>query len=243
MDTRAGGPLRPLLDVLFPPICLGCGALSRGPHAHLCPACLDSLRPLGDRACCLCGEPFPHDPVPHPCLDCLRDPPPFSWCRSLYAYEGTMKTSLSLLKYGRRLSLLAPLQLSFLVGARAVSLPAADAVVPVPLSAWGAGRRTFNQAMLLAAPLARERGWPLVADALARRHGAPNASLPQEARRLAARRAFTAGRGMARVEGRTVLLVDDVYTSGATAAACARVLARGGARTTVLTLARTPRRR
>jgi ComF family protein len=237
---------RPFLDILFPPVCLLCGGLSAGPHPHCCPACRSAFRPLPDGGCPRCGEPLPtaafdgEDP-PHPCLRCLTAPPSFAWCRGLFAYEGEMKEALSLLKYGRRLSLLPPLREALLEGAARLSLPPFDAVAPVPLSPWGTLKRTFNQAVVLAGPLARRHGVPLVPDALARRGARANMGLARGQRDSNARKSFLAGRGAGRLEGKRVLLFDDVYTTGATVAACARLLAgAGAAEVGVLTLARTP---
>jgi len=238
---------RGFLDVLFPPVCLLCGNLSRGAHPHACPDCLSSFVPIGTpafpAACLRCGEPHPNDPTPHLCLRCLTSPPPYGWCRSLFSFQGEMRKALSLLKYGRRLSLLPPLREALLAGVEDIRLPRVDAVVTVPLSPWGAVRRTFNQAVLLAGPLANRLGVPLRTGALARRGRTPNARLSRGKRAGNARRSFAAGREMGKVEGRRVLLFDDVLTTGATVEACARLLGRAGAEVAVLTLARAPRRK
>jgi ComF family protein len=236
--------LRSFLDILFPPVCLLCGGLSAGPHPHCCPACRSAFRLLQVNGCPRCGEPHPPTTFdggdsPHICLRCLPAPPPFAWCRSLFVYEGEMQTALSFLKYGRRLSLLPPLREALLEGAARLSLPPFDAVVPVPLSPWGTVKRTFNQAVLLAGPLARRHGVLLATDALARRGARANMGLAREERESNARKGYLAGKGAGRLEGKSVLLFDDVYTTGATARVCASLLRRAGAEVGVLTLART----
>ncbi len=235
---------RAFLDLLYPPVCLLCGGDSPGPHPHLCPACAGSFRPLGGVVCPVCGRPLEGSPdgtLGHPCLPCLLRPPPFAWCRSLYLFSGEMKRALSLLKFARRLSLLDPLRDALLAGVPSAGLPPFEAVVPVPLHPRTALRRTFNQAALLAAPLAGEAGVPLLTRALRRRGGTPQVGLTRAAREENAAGSFRAGWGMGKAEGRRVLLFDDVYTTGATVRAAARTLRAGGAaEVLVLTLARTP---
>jgi ComF family protein len=161
-----------------------------------------------------------------------------------------MRTAIHALKYGRRPAVAHPLgRLMADIGGRLTAAAAGacapadvvDAIVPVPLHPGRAAERGFNQAELLAAPCADRWGVPLLTRALARlRPTRPQTELDAPARRANVAGAF----GVARpeqVEGRRLLLVDDVLTTGATVAAAARALRAAGAETVgVLVLARLP---
>lgn len=171
------------------------------------------------------------------CAACLAHPPEFDIARSLFVYDGPLREAIHTLKFqGRRVAAgplgtlladLAPPEVTTRVGA----------VVPVPLHASRMATRGFNQAELLARPLAARLGVPCLTRALVRlRQNLPQAGLDAAGRRRNVLDAFAPGR--AAVPG-TVLLVDDVFSTGATAGACAGALRRcGAARVFVLTLAR-----
>ena len=120
-------------------------------------------------------------------------------------------------------------------------LAQADAVLPVPLHRWRLLRRRFNQSALLARALARDCHLDFLPQVLVRTRATPSqGGLSGRQRRLNMRGAFAVPEPQrARIEGRRLVLVDDVYTTGATVGACARALLRGGAESVVvLTLAR-----
>jgi ComF family protein len=172
------------------------------------------------------------------CPGCSRDPPAFQAARSLVAYEGPVRAAICALKYrrhrlvadslGRLLAELAPLEVT----------RGASAVVPVPLHPSRQAERGFNQAELLARPVADSLGIPCLPALLCRIHQeSPQAELDAAARRESVHAAFAPG---ALTPHGTVLLVDDVFSTGSTAAACARALKAAGAeQVLVLTLART----
>jgi ComF family protein len=112
----------------------------------------------------------------------------------------------------------------------------ADLLVPVPLHRWRIWSRGFNQAALIATALSRATGIPADAELLRRVKATPVLrGLGPRGREKAVAGAFAlAADGRERLAGRTIVLVDDVHTSGATAAACARVLKRGGADKVIL---------
>lgn len=157
-------------------------------------------------------------------------------------YDGTLRTLIHLLKYsgveplaqplGAMLSRALPRHIEF------------DAIVPMPLHWYRKWRRGFNQSELLAKVLSGRTGLPLITDAMTRRRStAPQAGLSGAQRRLNVSGAFAVKRRHL-IEGRRVLLVDDVMTTGATAGTCAAALRRAGAsEVSVLTLARVDRRR
>jgi ComF family protein len=119
-----------------------------------------------------------------------------------------------------------------------------DVIVPMPLHWRKRLERGFNQSELLARVLSRRTGIPVLNALERRKPTAPQAGLTRAQRRSNVAGAFEASRRRDRIDGRHVLLIDDVLTTGATASACAAVLKRAGARrVTVLTLARADRRR
>lgn len=220
-----------LVDLLFPPRCVGCGTHG----AALCPACAGRLTRLRPPICRRCGDPL-GEPAPR-CPACDRHPPPYALARSLASYDGVVRDAIRALKFHGRRDLAAPLG-QLLAGHATQTLPGRiDAVVPVPLHPARLAERGFNQAALLAAPVAAALGARPVAGALRRlRQDVPQAALGAAARRDNVAGVFAPGPEA--VWG-TVLVVDDVFSTGATAAACAQTLtAMGAARVLVLTLAR-----
>src|SRR5690606_28517972 len=144
-------------------------------------------------------------------------------------YNDASRKLVLALKHGRRIAL-APM-LARLVAARLPQLDGRWVVVPVPLHRWRLWRRGFNQSALLAREIARLRELPLAVDALVRRKRTPVlGGLGRSARTRALAGAIAVNpRLRAAVDGASVVLVDDVMTSGATSDACVRALKRGGA--------------
>ena len=228
----------PVLAVVFPSACPACGRLLAHPgRGPLCEPCWASL-PRHRAVACRCGLPLLSGGSV--CGRCRRGRQPFAAGASLGPYEGSLRLVLHQLKYsgrrraGRRLAeaLLEEPAVRALVSS-------SDVLVPVPLHPRRLRERGYNQAALLAEQIARRSGRPVCADALVRRQDtAPQAGLTAAARRRNVEDAF-AVRRRASVTGRTVTLVDDVLTTGATAFACARRLREAGAtEVRLLTVAR-----
>ena len=193
-------------------------------------------------ACAACGEPFAFDVGEGAlCGACLADPPAIDGMRAAVAY-GEIARDLALrLKHGRRPGIATTLarQMRRLVADETDAL-----LVPVPLHRWRLWRRGYNQALLIARALARETGLALSPDLLERRRATPMLrGLGPAERRKAVRGVFGVRRGGAElVAGRAVILIDDVYTTGATVNACAKALkAAGAASVTVCCWARVVR--
>lgn len=214
-----------VLDQVFVPHCPACDA----PHSvGLCAPCAESLYELGP-ACPRCAEPM-SGPVALLCRRCRRRPPPFARTLSPYRYGGELARALRRLKYERRPEIaraLAPLIAPCLHQAAGL----ADMAVPVPLHWRRMMSRGFNQSCLLlryASP-----GLRLCVDKLCLRRvrrTAPQSGLSMRDRTANMADAFAVPpRYRARVAGKRVLVVDDIMTTGATMAACARALLQGGA--------------
>ncbi len=232
LARRCGGAL---LDLVLPRRCAGCAAIVAG-DGGFCPDCWLKLDFLSGPACARCDAPFA---IPQGdgalCGACIADPPPYDRVHAPLAYGPQTRALVLRLKYGRRTGL-ARLMAQFIVAClpeRPVmggdALP--PLLVPVPLHRWRIWSRGFNQSAQIARAIAGTTGLPISVDALIRtRPTAPLRGLGRTARARMVRGAFCvppAAKSI--VAGRTVYLVDDVFTSGATAAACAQALRRGGA--------------
>jgi len=193
--------------------------------------------------CVRCGDAQPSWRAAGPlCPRCLDRPPPYAIARSAGRYEGPLRTILHAFKYGRQRSLAEPLA-ALVEHAASDLLGSADALVPVPLHPTRSFERGFNQADDVARHLHRPV-WRLLRRA---RPGRPQASLPAADRYANVKAAFAIapgwtrwpGPGARRLVGATVVLVDDVMTTGATIDACSRVLLDAGVRRVgALTVAR-----
>lgn len=211
------------LDRLLPRICLLCGDRA---SAALCPACEADLPRLAEPRCPVCAQPL--EAPASACGACLKQPPAFDACYAPLQYAPPADALVRTLKFpgetfARRLASADCLAAAMLGGPR----PAGDVLVPVPLSRARLKERGFNQALELTRPLARALTLPLDATGLVRtRETAPQSTLPWEERARNLRQAFLAERDYA---GLTVILVDDVMTTGATFEAAARALKAAGA--------------
>lgn len=218
-----------LLWQCLPQCCLLCGESSQ--HA-ICKACAAGLpwlsAPAGPAhpACPVCAVPLGMAEVA--CGACLAHPPAFDATRAVWRYAFPLDRLVQLLKFGGRFAGHRFACADFLAQAMlAGECPGGDVIVPVPLSAARLRERGFNQALEMARPLARSLGLPLAAGLLTRvRETVPQSGLPWRVRHRNVRRAF-ACTGI--LEGKTVILIDDVMTTGATLNAAARALKDAGA--------------
>jgi ComF family protein len=231
------------IDLVLPPSCPSC-RVPLGTPGGLCLTCWSRVRFLEQPWCERLGTPFPYDLGPGTLsADAVAAPPPFARARSAVVYDGPVPDLVQAFKYADRTDL-APMFATWMQRAGAELLADADLVVPVPLHRRRLFRRRFNQAGLLAAKVAHFSGKPFRPDLLLRiRATRQQVGLTRESRDDNVRGAFRVPvRGKADLAGRRVLLVDDVFTTGATLEAATRPLVRAGAAAVdVLTLARVVR--
>ena len=209
-------------------VCLLCGGACR--RANLCDACLRDL-PANRRACKLCALPREGlaDGV---CGPCLQHPPPWCDVRAPLRYEFPVDVLVHMLKYRRKLAAGPALAWAMTQQFHSPSPQLFTALVPVPLHWTRLAWRGFNQATELTRELSRCFGLPVIDRLIRTRRTPAQAGLNASRRRRNLRGAFR-WRGPS-LGGRRVLLVDDVMTTGSTAAACTRALLRAGAGEVVL---------
>lgn len=232
-----------VLDLLYPALCPVCDhALGAGRRDPLCRECWNAIERIDPPFCATCGLPLPSfEPaafaVPVRCHTCVTSPPPFDYVRAAGTYAGPLRDALHALKFSGKRALAGPLSALVLEQCGALLGPHVDALVPVPLAPARERERGFNQAALLAAHLAAASGLPSKPAWLSRSLGTrPQTELTAGERRTNVSGAFVTSR---RVSGTHVVLVDDIVTTGATVAECARTLRAEGARAVgVLAVAR-----
>ncbi len=217
--------LRGLLDLVFPPACQVCRKSATFP---LCAACRGAFRLVRSPVCQKCGKPLrgPSDLI-FTCIPCRHRRLRFAVARAAGIYDGTLREAIHALKFKGRRALAAPLGALMAERVAGVRLPAANLVIPVPLHHRRLRERGYNQSELLAAEIASRFGLLVRSDVLVRRQATEAQSgLTLDDRRANVRGAFFAA---CSIEGQTVLLVDDVLSTGFTASECARALRQAGA--------------
>lgn len=227
------------LNFLFPRTCVVCRRdVSERAAFAVCDSCWDDIPRWDGLICEICGLPLPDGGSR--CFHCRRYARAFRFCRSAALYEGVVRTCLKLLKYNGREFLAKPL--GRLMAERFAEWPELqriEGVVPVPLHFWRKHGRGYNQSELLAKSFCASTGISLAEGVLKRlRATRTQTELKREDRFLNVENAFAVRRADA-VRGRSLLVVDDVCTTGATLEACARALKTAGARQVcALTVAR-----
>lgn len=220
-----------LMDLIFPPLCVICGEYLSSGERHLCGSCISQIVKISHPLCTFCGKPFfGSADSDHLCGECMAVKPPFHVARTYGVYGGVLLAAVHLFKYHHR-TYLAPV-LSELVAGNDWSgcdLRSYDLITPVPLHRRRLYERGYNQALLLCREIGSLWGMPVNDTDLIRcRWTMPQIQLSPKEREKNVRGAFTVvGDGF---REKRVLLVDDVYTTGATVAECARTLSVVGPR-------------
>jgi ComF family protein len=215
--------------VLLPASCLLCGADSD--QALLCPPCNGDLPELPGERCPLCADQTTHG---ERCGSCLKDPPAFDRTIALYRYDFPVDRIVHALKYGHQLAVANWCGQKL---AERLAGQAFDRVIPLPLHVERLRQRGFNQSLEIAGKFANSSKIPVDRSHLRRtRATPPQADLPHKARQQNVRGAFECSADFA---GLSLLIIDDVMTTGATANECSRVLKlHGAASVTVAVVAR-----
>jgi ComF family protein len=229
-----------LFQFFLPPQCPCCEKFLEEGQQGFCSNCLSEIRWIEPPFCSICGIPFISKEVEnHPCGACVTHRKYFTMARALGAYEGSLQEAIHRWKYEGK-TYLTPFFVEWMVerlkdywGRDSLGL-----LIPVPLHPQRLRERGFNQALLLVKELSRRTGIPYRKTILQKKKATlPQVNLSGAEREKGLKGAFQVI-GKKELEGKSILLIDDVYTTGATVNECSKVLRRGGVkRVDVLTLA------
>ena len=245
-DSWPGRLSKAIVGLFAPATCPSCGVgLGRGSAGQICAACSQRMDRIVEPWCALCGVPTSDDTGGVNASGCARScgPRSFDAARAYGLQTGLLRDLVTRLKYGQEQALAEPLGLLMLTAVQEhFVIQDYEAVVPVPLHPTRQRERGFNQAFLLARPIAREGRIPIIRALQRNVATVPQVGQKGDARSSNVRGVFTLSpRTKEKVGKRNVLLVDDVMTTGSTAHEAARTLKRAGAaRVDVITLARAP---
>ncbi|MGZ5438459.1 MAG: double zinc ribbon domain-containing protein [Candidatus Aminicenantales bacterium] len=229
----AAGLVRLAGLLIFPSFCHICREpLEEAGEKIVCGACLAKLAPRGGPICPRCGRFHEGSGGDHLCARCAGQAPAFSAHRSCGVYGGTLRDVILIFKYRKYAPLSRPLArfADSCLGADQTLWENADLLVPVPLHPSRKRDRGFNQSLLLARDLGLRRGLGVLTGALVKTRNRPAQAGLRAADRERNVRSAYAVKHADKVQGRTIILVDDVTTTGATIRECARVLKEAGAK-------------
>ncbi|MEW4468239.1 ComF family protein [Parasphingorhabdus sp. JC815] len=221
--------VKPVLDFALPARCPICGVTVEADN-RFCLSCWNSLDFLTEPWCAACGKPFAFAQGNEArCLSCLQQPPDHDGVRAVVAYDENSSLLPIRLKYGGRLGF-AEL-IAGQLGRFMSELGPESLIIPVPLHRWRLWSRGFNQSVLIGRALSKQSGIAMDTALLKRKNATPPLrSMSAKQRHNIVKNAFTLnGDAKIKIDGKTIILVDDVYTSGSTANACARILKTAGA--------------
>ena len=233
-----GNAFRHLLDFLIPPLCPICKKRVLTPHG-LCSECFSKIHFIERPYCHKCGRPFEFDiPEETHCANCCQKDPTFEKARSAFVYDSFSNKLILPFKHGDRLEL-TPLLTNLLYRAGLDIFDEIDAVVAVPLHRYRFMKRKYNQAEVLAKSLSKKIDKPYLPSVIIRKR----ATKSQGHMKTAARKKNVAGafkvKNHVLIKNKNILIIDDVFTTGATLNECTKVLRRNGAQHIfILTLAR-----
>jgi ComF family protein len=217
--------LSKFLRIFFPEPCPVCKNPSTyHKTAPICPDCWQTITPYKGPICQKCGKPLVADSS-ITCSDCLKDAPSFNWARSFGLYEGVLKEAVNLMKYYSVKRLSKPLS-EIMLG---MKIPQADAIIPVPLHKKKLRSREFNQSSSFARHISKSNGIPVILNALVKiKETVPQVGLNARERKKNIKNSFgLTNREL--IQGKDIILVDDVFTTGATVRECSRLLKKQGA--------------
>jgi ComF family protein len=231
------------VDLVLPPRCIGSGEIV-GRQGAVSPFFFSTLAFIDDPMCDRCGTPFGFEtPAGSLCGHCMESEPRFDRARAAVVYNDASAGAILAFKYGDRMHA-AKTFAPWLLRAAGGMMTATDFIIPVPLHPKRLWTRRFNQSAVLAQELSQISGRLCLPDALLRpRCTVPQKGLSRHERSQNVRGAFSLNpRHAEKIKGRNIMIVDDVFTSGATLNECARTLKQAGVENVfVLTLARATR--
>jgi ComF family protein len=231
-----------LSEVIFPPRCLGCAEILHPFTGQIfCRACNDEIKFITGSICFICGTTFPNSPAQsHLCGDCLENKTYFSYARALFSYETFILNAIHQFKYKRNISI-GEMLASFMADFSFPDIDFADysLIIPVPLHIKRLRERGFNQSLILARAIEKKRQIPVNFSLLKRRKFTlTQTGSNRNERKQNIKGAFEVS-NKKKIAGKNIVLIDDVYTTGATINECSKTLIKAGAqKVAVLTLAR-----
>ena len=218
-----------ILGFLFPPVCPLCDT-PVSTHGELCAECWTAINWIDNPKCAKCGYPFPADldlggtPL---CPVCAAGKSELDWIRSACVYDDASKQAMLPFKHGGKIQYACFMSRAMMWALRDVEIDA-DIIMPVPLATRRLFKRGYNQATLLARPIARATGIKIDHDSVRRKYRDDMGHKTARERAENIRGVFSIVRPN-KIRGKKILLVDDVMTSGATFSELKRVLIRAGA--------------
>ncbi len=230
-----------ILDFLIPPTCPVCH--KRGSNEGLCPECFSGLEFIGRQKCARCGKPLEVfiPEIENICGQCLKKPPHFHRAEAVFKYNDTIKRLILPFKHGDHIEL-TELFVRFMTANNRELIDKNQVIIPVPLHWTRLLKRKYNQAALLAKRLAKRHHKvyaPLVLKRIKSTKSQGHLSPKERSKNV---RGVFVVKDLKQIQGKSILLIDDVFTTGATANECAKVLLKAGAESVdVLTIARVVR--
>ena len=223
------GQAEPLLNLLFPRRCPVCGEIVEPYGEKICPECVRALSPVREPCCKKCGKEI-SDRQGEYCPDCMRRPKTFDSGASLLNYNETARWSMASIKYkNRREYLDFYAQAMTIRFAKRVRVWGAEALVPVPIHSSRRRERGFNQAEELAERLSDCWGLPVDTKLLVRKKKTlPQRDLGPSQRLKNLQEAFALHPSVSDKIPKSVIIIDDIYTTGSTVEACSRILKKAG---------------
>lgn len=225
MITETRAIIDGLLDLIYPPKCLGCQTLN---PSYLCSKCISKIKPIELPYCSKCGHPLTEPQ----CRNCHDRTLSFTAARAVGEYEGTLRNVIHEFKYHGNRVLAEPLAqqiYDYLIGRVDIPWRKADYIIPVPMHPVRKRLRGYNQSELLAERLAKLTDIPFAGSGILRiRQTRPQVELTSIERMKNLQNAFHVSDSFD-LKGKIVMLVDDVTTTGSTTNECSKVLRKAGA--------------
>lgn len=230
--------LKKILSILFPENCRLCGSIT-SEKIYLCPSCTSRITFISEPHCTVCGSPFQGHTHSHSCARCLKKAPEFNWHRSSTVYSDQVARLVHGLKYGAKLDVLNLFGDWLMMHHEIVQ--GSDFLIPVPLSPDRLRKRTYNQSLEIARNLSRRTGVPVLVQGLQKNKITSTQTTLKRSERLANLKGAFTWAGNQNLEGKKVILIDDICTTGSTLSECARTLQLQNPREVgALTIALTP---